>query len=716
MPGEPIPSRLTRSDAAFRLSRTAHRAGCRRPRCRTSRGDSAISDRDFFRLILAGALLIAAIFFGIARLYEAGGHVSPPQGDSLIFYQYARAAAEGHPYRFNEHDAPTTGSTSHLYPFVLALPYALGAKGASLPTAGFLLNAVFYVALILAVWFSALKLTPSAAPLATALAALSGQTVITMFGQTDMGLFSALAAGAFCAALYRRYLLLSVLLVGAVLTRPEGALLAALLVAASFISTSAGRRGAIGFTFAGAIGLFAAAGVAFLNHRLTGSAGFSSIVGKGLMASETASGVLRGAAGILASMVKEVFFGLADGPRRFYLLPVFGGWLGVMGLLSRRWRRDEITRVETWWMSGVAAALLMISLSGDEGVQFDRYLAWVLPIWFIYVAIGLRHAAGMFPWPRAFVFMAAGLLAYQAMGLVYFGAAFAQRTAALASSIAFIEKAGAQLPEGGRVGVASLSGMAYYLPRQTVHNVNGVVTPEFLNAESSRASIEVLRHEPAARFNSWMLFANQTHGQWYSVFTGRQLAAEPPVFGAANALVLHEADWSTLDHAALPLTTSARQFVYGLGIVDELDVAYPAHEGRANYQTFTRVPGVRLPPVSETLRLEGRDLTEAGRIVLGSETMSLKAEAGREMRIILRTSSVAGLPVGGGIERFEFGSPMSLKLEVDGKDAGTSVVTLGGPDEFTEIGLRIAPELITRDRVDLTVGGDHIAYAYWFYQ
>jgi hypothetical protein len=564
------------------------------------------------------------------------------------------------------------------------------------------------------VWLSAYRLSPSAAPLAAALVALSGQTVITLFGQTAMGLFAALTVGSFCAALYRRYLILAALLMLATLTRPEGALLSALLVGASFIPTFSGRRGAVGFTFAGAMGLFVFALMTFFHSRLTGSLGFTTVAG-GVGEARSTSAFLNDGARSLAAMFKEVFFGLADGHRRFYLLPVFGGWLGVMGLLSRRWRRDEITRVETWCLMAIFVVVTGIAFIRPGGARYDHYLAWILPLWFIYVAIGLRQAAGMFPWARAFMFMAAILLLYQAIGLVYFTSLFARDTAALASNIAFARSASERLPEGSRIGVVDLPGMAYVLPGHAVHQVDGRVSPEFINPVSPRANIEVLRHEMQTRFDAWLLPSALSGDEWYSGFVGARLAAEPPALGP-DALALYRADWRPLDRSVLPISPSVRQFTYGLGVVDELNVGHIPHEQRADYRTDNRLKGMTLPLVAETLGIEGRPLTEAGRIILGSETMRVRSEPGREMRVVLRTSSVGRVATESGVRRFEFASPLPLQLRVDGRDAGTVTVNLRGSGEFTEVGFSIPAELVTGDSIRLTVSGDHISYAYWFYQ
>ena len=87
----------------------------------------------------------------IAGYYLAGMFASPdgsmavPQPDTLLYCQAARRIVEGHPFSFSEGTAVSTGTTSVLYPFILAIPYALGATGDALFMAGFWLNAIFYL-------------------------------------------------------------------------------------------------------------------------------------------------------------------------------------------------------------------------------------------------------------------------------------------------------------------------------------------------------------------------------------------------------------------------------------------------------------------------------------------------------------------------------------------------------------------------------------------
>jgi hypothetical protein len=55
-----------------------------------------------------------------------------PLDDTYIHFQYARQLASGQPYIYNPGQPPTSGATSFLYPFILAIGYLLGFQGLNL--------------------------------------------------------------------------------------------------------------------------------------------------------------------------------------------------------------------------------------------------------------------------------------------------------------------------------------------------------------------------------------------------------------------------------------------------------------------------------------------------------------------------------------------------------------------------------------------------------
>jgi hypothetical protein len=64
----------------------------------------------------------------IARL----GHPGATLDDSFIHFEYARAIAEGHPFRYQAGEPATTGATSLLWPVLLAPFYAIGFRDMSI--------------------------------------------------------------------------------------------------------------------------------------------------------------------------------------------------------------------------------------------------------------------------------------------------------------------------------------------------------------------------------------------------------------------------------------------------------------------------------------------------------------------------------------------------------------------------------------------------------
>ena len=175
-----------------------------------------------------------AASFVTLMLWTTSGHFVPQVADLYVVAQYARAMAEGHPFRYNAGDAPTTGSTSLLYTAVLALVHALGARGEALVAfAIFLGVALFLASIPLASRVAARLATPREGLLAGGLVALGGPVVWSYLYGSDIALFLFLAlllldrwlawwAGGSATSLAAVAVLVS-------LARPEGLILGAAL-------------------------------------------------------------------------------------------------------------------------------------------------------------------------------------------------------------------------------------------------------------------------------------------------------------------------------------------------------------------------------------------------------------------------------------------------------------------------------------------------------
>jgi hypothetical protein len=167
-------------------------------------------------MLCIGLMQVAAYYLA-GILTSPDGSMAVPQPDTLLYCQAARRIAEGHPFSFSEGSAACTGTTSVLYPFILAIPYVLGAKGDALLTAGFVLNAFFYL-LFLVGWTKAFQIwleEPLARLTATLLIALSGQIAFCAMAQSDIGCWLAVSGGlAAGLAMRNRWLYASLLILG----------------------------------------------------------------------------------------------------------------------------------------------------------------------------------------------------------------------------------------------------------------------------------------------------------------------------------------------------------------------------------------------------------------------------------------------------------------------------------------------------------------------
>jgi hypothetical protein len=86
-------------------------------------------DRPLYLLWAAACTIASARLFYGSLMMQTGGAWSAPLDDVFIHFDYARAAAEGHPFEWFSGNGYSSGNTSLLYPFVLALGYLVGFRG-----------------------------------------------------------------------------------------------------------------------------------------------------------------------------------------------------------------------------------------------------------------------------------------------------------------------------------------------------------------------------------------------------------------------------------------------------------------------------------------------------------------------------------------------------------------------------------------------------------
>jgi hypothetical protein len=82
--------------------------------------------------VLLGLLTLVLAYHAIHGVLQTVKHPGATLDDSFIHYQYARAIAAGHPFRYQAGEPISTGSTSLLWPAVLAPFYLIGFRDLSI--------------------------------------------------------------------------------------------------------------------------------------------------------------------------------------------------------------------------------------------------------------------------------------------------------------------------------------------------------------------------------------------------------------------------------------------------------------------------------------------------------------------------------------------------------------------------------------------------------
>src|SRR5260370_15081450 len=86
-------------------------------------------DRGLYTICAAWMTVVAARAFYGYMLVQTGGEWSAPLDDVFIHFDYARSTARGYPFEWSPGNGYSSGNTSLLYPFVLALGYLTGIRG-----------------------------------------------------------------------------------------------------------------------------------------------------------------------------------------------------------------------------------------------------------------------------------------------------------------------------------------------------------------------------------------------------------------------------------------------------------------------------------------------------------------------------------------------------------------------------------------------------------
>ena len=659
---------------------------------------------NWITLMLCVGVIQVSAYYLAGAMVRPDGCLAVSQPDSTLYLQAARRVVEGFPFSFSVGEAVSTGTTSVLYPFVLAVPYMLGLSGAAFVTSAFVLNAVFYL-LFLFCWAKVidLKVREPADKAVTGLAlALFGQPALVALAQSDIGLWllaSALFAWGLAADNPR--LFVPALLVGP-FVRPEGMVCAIAFALVSFVVR---RRCGIAF-----LALASLVGVFLLNYFLSGSFQFSSVQGKGHFAIEPFCQASLATARDALTMFRQIFLGLSSGTVREMLFPpVIGAGLLFFHVLSRDY--SDFNAREAIFLLACGGGFAMVASSGWQGTNYDRYLAWVLPvivIWTVLGAISLgRRLKGI-----ARCIPPVAVLCFFAFGSVSEVLLFRVGCEKTETDRAFYERCETVLAPEASVGSFGNAASAYWMtPRRFAH-LYGIYSPEF-ETKNLAGVFEILKRNPSSRFDFW-IYDSKVDG----------LVVEPsshdvfgkPVLLGPRGLSLNRVDWRPFDAGARDPTAPAE----GLSLCARVDVGYEPDERVAAYKPFGDYLERPSAPVFRLDYLGDVKVAEVGRVLRGGDEMTVRGlVSGRDLHVVMRTAAsqraVTLHAAESSADEYSFSSPLELIAMADGREACR--VRCNIPEKgLGDVAFVVPGAAIASNSVRLAFLGGHISYGYWFYQ
>ena len=658
--------------------------------------------------LLIGVVQIAAYWLA-GMLASPDGSFPVPQPDTLLYAQAARRICEGAPFSFSPGTAVSTGTTSVLYPFALAVPYSLGFVGDSLFAAGFWLNALFYLVFI---WGWSVAVCrwvgdDRAKWLAAVLIALLGHAAYCALAQSDIGMWMAASALIVAGLAANRRALLLVGLVVAPWVRPEGLFCGlALAVVAVWRRAFAWRNVAVGVLWA-----FSAFGVFALNYALTGEAQFASVANKGYLSQYGFAAAVHKTFADGAHMFMDVFLSLArDMPRSIDSMPVVGGVLFLCGLFAHDWRAKSAPR-QVAWLIALGLGFASVAQSGWQNTNVDRYMAWLLPVIPMFAAEGAVLLAGKLAnspisrllAPSMVLFAIAGSFVY---ACIFFG--FCRDGGQLRAFAMACERL---LPKGASVASNGECGMAYFMSPRRIAHLSAMYSPEF-EFMGIDERMDDLKRNPSKRFDYWCL-----EGEFSELRASKscESAFGPCVLAGPGSRGLYRADWTAYDEAG-----KAPASLPGEDLVCRVDVGYPPDEKDSRYDVVDRFSRKAAPPFFVCARDgAGRVMADAGRMVIGGDEMDVPASAGRDVRVVMRVFSSGASTIDNGIVKQEVHGSIpgefSMNVAVDGRVV-ESVSLRCDQGLFTDVSFAIPGEVFKGGVARVAFLGDHIPFCYWFFQ
>jgi len=662
-------------------------------------------------------LVVLAVATGLIAKKAIGGIVAKvghPAGsldDSYIHFQYARAFAEGHPFRYHAGEPISTGATSLLWPLLLAPFHLVGFRDEAILWPAWTLSFVALGALA----YETYRLTE---PLTGQPAALGAGAMVLLFGGLVWCAASGMEVVPFAWSIVfasrraadwaeakpnertkRRLRPLLAVAFAAPLLRPEGSLTALLVGAVIALFPLDGARSPRRARAWSLPFVLAALGPTFVLVALTGHTTSSTAQVKLLFGNpyhplgETVVANLR------------LFFGtILDGDVwSAEFLPHGGAVLACFGVVSIAWRGFATKR----WVRAVLALVIAASmLIPCFYVTFLwnrlRYLWPFAPGWFVGLACFARTMGDLLARLRAgprLALTTSGVLAGAFAGALAVRLDWVLEDVAQSASgidrqqAALGRWARENLPQDARIGVNDTGAIAYFGDRPTF-DVVGLTTPSegryWVGGSASRLEhYEKMRQATPALLPTHFI----VYPEWMGCdpILGRALheavVTDATILGG-QVMRVYEARWDLLGSGQEPWTALAR-------VDDDVDIADLESEASHSYDLYDA--------------REGEQTTEEG----NAPTGAVIVDGGRTNRTTDRF--FADVPTGDRallVARLAANAPTAIHVRVDDKQIATTILE---PGPWTEVDFAIPEDVRgSHKRIEVNAeGSTFTSFHYW---
>ncbi len=700
---------------------------------------TSVSRRRSLFTLLACAVIALLVFlvYSATGATIGGGTVVMPLDDAYIHFQYAHQIAVGQPYVYNPGLPPTSGATSFLYPYLLAVGDWLGLRGLSL---GWWAMGIGAAALALAAWLI-YRIVLLAAPYGLALAfavafLLDGWIDWHFMSGMETGLAILFALLTVYAVLARRFRLSILGMTLLALIRPEGGLLA--LIAAGIVLAQALRDAPI----KGRWGIaprwswrrqwllllipVAAIGVQpLVNLLLTHSLVASGNAAKSLF------GIIPPDMSVIAGRIVDNFVRMWREflTGYFYVFAMaLIGWAALV--LDKRYRLTAVM-IALWLLVGTAA----ISTLDTAFWHFKRYqmplIALFFPLagwgWaFVYTRLR-RRLRRIEPLRLAFVLAIFGvLIAVSISSLLYNTLLFVSNYGlnvgyVVAQPLQMARWLAANTPEDARVAVHDVGTLRYVGGRTTI-DIVGLTTPDaatyWRNGPGSVGEfIERQRPDYIASYgegHGYGLGYLQHTDLYAETLASFTVALDPAnnVALAAATQGVYRPNWAAADRALMPaaLPEVLPDDFADASVVDSIDVADIASEEAHAYQWREDRPASGFPTEYNQFNTVGcqadacaQPVMDGGRRINGEESFTLSVRPNEDVILVTRLHP---------------GDAGTFDVYANDQLVGTRVIP-SLPGSWLEVPTLIPAALVsaqTRIRIVPHTDGDYQPYYHWAYQ